>query len=589
MKPGKIIALVLVLLFTLIALLVAGQYAGGIFLLKRLGLDFHNVQLTTLYEYYQAYGKMGGPVEKFIKMGLAISFSPIGMILFLGIALLVTRKTLIDRLYGDARFATDIEIQNAGMFLDDKKDNKWPPVLLGRKGKRYIADYSQEYTTLAAPPGSGKGVGFVVPNLLTYPHSVINFDPKLENFNITSGYRSSVLGQEVFLFSPDNDKYQSHCWNCLDYISPDPRKTLADIKNISAILIPADPGPNQSFFIGARKALDGLLLYLVETPEEPRNMYRVIEINDSPIGIDKWIITTIARRAKSDRPLSDECVRMLMSYANETEKKRDTTKGIIGTYLDPFSDALCRAATQKSDFNFRDLRKKKMTIYVGIAPGNIPKFQRLLNLFFSQAITLNTDMLPEDGPKDENGDPVLKYQCLALLDEFVALGPIEIIRASSGYTRAYNMRYAIVFQNKAQVFADQCYGRAGGESLLDTFHNEIVYATESVQDSEEYSKRLGNTTLKDRARSRTRAKGGPSSTDSIQRHSRALMLPQEIQRLPYDKEVIFKKGGKLFPINADKIFWYKEELFAGKANMPVPEIPPMIFESKNAEAAPAIV
>ncbi|UTH34310.1 type IV secretory system conjugative DNA transfer family protein [Ectopseudomonas hydrolytica] len=585
MKPGKIIALVIVLLITLAVLAVAGQFAGGVFLLKRLGLDPHSVQLLTLYEYRAAYGQMAGPVGKFIKMATAISVAPVGMVLVFCVVLLATRKGLIDKLYGEARFAKDFEIQKANMFLDEKQEHKWPPVLLGKKGKRYIADYSQEYTTLAAPPGSGKGVGFVVPNLLYYPHSVLNFDPKLENFNLTSGYRSKVLGQDVYLFSPDNDKYMSHCWNPLDYISADPRKTLADIKNISAILIPAEPGPNQSFFIGARKALDGLLLYLIESPDEPRNMYRVLEINDSPIGIDKWIITTIAKRAKSGKPLSDECVRMLMSYANETEKKRDTTKGIIGTYLDPFSDALCRAATQKSDFDFRDLRKKPMTIYVGIAPGNIPKFQRLLNLFFSQAITLNTDMLPEDGPKDANGQPVLKYQCLALLDEFVALGPIEIIRASSGYTRAYNMRYAIVFQNKAQVFADQCYGRAGGESLLDTFHNEIVYATESVQDAEEYSKRLGNTTLKDRARSRTRAKGGPSSTDSIQRHSRALMLPQEIQRLPYDKEIIFKKGGKLMPINADKIFWYKDEMFVSRANMPLPEIPPMRFADTPAETA----
>lgn len=585
MKPGKIIALVLILLMTLALFIVGGQYAGGVFLLKRFGLDPHTVQLTTLYQYHVAYGKMGGEVTKFIQLAWAIALAPLAMVLFFGIVLLVTRKSLIDKLFGDASFATDAEIQRAGLFLDDKSKNKWPAVLLGKKGKRYVADYSQEYTTLAAPPGSGKGVGFVIPNLLSYDHSVINFDPKMENFSITSGYRSKVMGQDVYLFSPDNDKFQTHCWNPLDYIRRDPRMLLSDIKGVTAILIPADPGQNQSFFIGARKALDGILLYLMESPDEELTMYRALEINESPMGVDKWILTTIARRAKSDKPLSDECVRMLMGYANESEKKRDTTRGIIATYLDPFSDALCRAATQKSDFDFNDLRKKRMTIYVGIAPGNIPKYQRLLNLFFSQAITLNTFTLPEEGPKDENGDPVLKYQCLALLDEFVALGPIEIIRSSSGYTRAYNMRYAIVFQNKAQVYADQCYGRAGGESLLDTFHNEIVFATESVQDAEDYSKRLGNLTLKHRETSRTRAKGGPSTTVNVQRHSRALMLPQEIQRLPYDEELIFKKGGKLKPIHCKKIFWYKEPQFLERANMPPPAIPAMEFIEKAAVVA----
>jgi type IV secretion system protein VirD4 len=583
-KSGKIIAVIVIIALSIALLVIGGQLAGGYFLLGKLGLDPMTTRPLTLLQYQQAYGGMDGPVGRYIQMGMAIGLAPVGMLLVMGLVLLATRKGLIDRLYGDARWARDHEIQQANMFIDDKKnaDAKWPPVLLGRKGKRLIADYSQEYTTLAAPPGSGKGVGFVVPNLLYYPHSVLNFDPKLENFNITAGYRKQVLGQEVYLFSPDNEEFKSHGWNPLDYISLDHRKTLADIKNISAILIPAEPGQNQSFFISARKALDGLLLYLIESPNEPRTMYRVLEINDHPMGIDKWIITTIAARSKSSNPLSEQCVRMLMSYANESEKKRDTTKGIIGTYLDPFSDALCQAATRKSDFDFRDLRKKRMTIYVGISPGNIPKFQRMLNLFFAQAITLNTDVLPEDGPKDANGDPLMKYQCLCLLDEFVALGPIEIIRASSGYTRAYNMRYAIIFQNKAQVFADQCYGRAGGESLLDTFHNEIVFATESVSEAEEYSKRLGSITLKHRERNRSRSRSGSSTSDNTQRHSRALLLPQEIQRLPHDKEILFKKGGKLLPVLADKIFWYKDPVFKDRGNLPVPDIPAMEFEKKAA-------
>lgn len=604
MKPGKIIALVLVLLFTLIALLVAGQYAGGIFLLKRLGIDFHNVQLTTLYEYYQAYGKMGGPVEKFIKMGLAISLSPIGMILFMGIALLVTRKTLIDRLYGDARFATDMELRKADMLIDEKHifkmtldssgGAKWPPLLLGKKGKNYLVDKSQEYTTLSAMPGAGKGVSFVVPNLLFYYHNVVNFDPKLENFRITSGYRSKVLGHQVFLFTPDNtDKSRAedgavsaptiapevtHCWNPLDYISDDPKRSLFEIKTITSIVIEAPEGQNQGFYLDARKALDGILLYLVETPEEERTMYNAGVINDNPIGFEKWAQVTIARRAKSDRPLSDQCIRLLMSYANESEKKRDTTRGIISTALDPFSDPYSRAATRKSDFSFHDLRKKKMSIYVGISPDNIPKFRRMLNLFFAQAISVNVGVLPEDGPRDDQGNLLLKYQCLFLLDEFVALGPIEVIRSSSGYTRAYNVRYAIIFQNKAQVFADQCYGQAGGSSLLDTFHNEIVFATESTTEAKDYSERLGYTTLKDRARSRTRSKGGPSTTDNIQRHQRALMLPQEIMRMPYEEQLFFKKGGRVHPVKMNKIFWYKEPMFAERANLPLPEIPPMIFD-----------
>lgn len=596
MKPSKILAIAVILIITAAIFVAIGQYAGGVFLLKRLGIDPHTVQLLTIYEYNKAYGSMGGDVGKFISIAKAISFAPFVVVAIAGIIVFIASyKSEADSLYGDARFATHAEIAKANMILDPKKGNKWPPVLLGKMGKNYLADYSQEYTTLAAMPGAGKGVSFVIPNLLYYPHSVINFDPKLENFRITSGYRSGVMGQEVYLFTPDNtDKVReedkgeiitvsmpadvTHCWNPLDYISTDPRRTLFDIKTITSIVIDAPDGQNQGFYLDARKALDGILLYMMETPDEERTMFNAGVINDTPIGFLKWATMTIAARERSEHPLSDQCIRLLMSYANESEKKRDTTRGIVSTALDPFSDSYSRAATCRSDFDLRDLRRKPMTIYVGISPTNIPKFQRMLNLFFAQAISVNTDQLPEDGPKDASGNPLLKFQCLGLLDEFVALGPIEIIRASSGYTRAYNMRYAIVFQNKAQVFADQCYGRAGGESLLDTFHNEIVYATESVDEAKNYSERLGYKTLKYKDRNRTMAKGGGSATDSTQRQQRALMLPQEIQRLPYGEQLFFKKGGRLLPVRCQKIVWYQDPMFKSRANLPLPHVPEMVFQ-----------
>lgn len=605
MKAGKIVAVVLILLLSLGILIVGGQYAAGYFLLSKLGLDPKSVSITTFYDYWSAYRHMGGPVGKFIKIATGIAAAPIGMIVVMAFAALLTRKGKIDKLYGDARWATPHEIAKAEMFLDEKKDSNWPPVLLGKLGKRFVVDSSQEYTTLSAAPGARKGVSFVVPNLLHYNHSVLNFDPKLENFRLTAGWRQKGMKQDVFLFCPDNTPNEqygplsdgdpaktlppnvTHCWNPMDYISDSPLRTLFDIKTITSILIAAPEGQNQGFYMDARKALDGILLYLMETPEEERTLYNASVINDTPIGINKWAIKTIAEREKQGRPLSDQCIRLLMSYANEEERKRGITRGIVSTTLEPFTDPYSRAATRKSDFSFHDLRRKRMTIYVGIAPSNIPKFQKMLNLFFAQAISVNTNVLPEDGPKDSAGNPVLKYQCLFLLDEFVALGPIEIIRASSGYTRAYNVRYAIIFQNKSQVFADECYGSAGGKSLLDTFHNEIVFATESTEEAEDYSKRLGNTTLKHVERNRSRSSSGTSTSDSTQRHSRALMLPQEIQRLDYDKEILFKKGGKLRPILLDKIIWYQDEYFAGKAKLPLPHVPAMVFAETEHQTATA--
>lgn len=575
---GKRIAVVAILLMLLCMALVGGQYGAGAFLLQRLDLDPSTVGLFTLSDYYGAYGQMEGTVGKLIKLSLALSFLPAILIVVMGLAAAFSGKSKVDKLYGDARFSTDAEIAKADMFYKPDRQAKWPAVLLGKKGNRYIADYSQEYTTLSAEPGAMKGVSFVIPNLLTYDHSMIVFDPKTENFSITAGYRHAEMGQEVYQFSPDNRDFKSHCWNPLDYISDDPRRTLSDVKTLTSILLDAPEGPNQGFYLTARDALNGILMYMMETPEVERTMYQADAINTVAIGFDKWVTTTVAARANTDRPLSDLTVRLLAGYAKAEEKSRNITRGIISTALSVFTDAMARAATRKSDFSFHDLRKKRMTIYVAIQPDNIGKYEKMLNIFFSQAISVNTGLLPEEGPKDEHGEPVLKYQCLALLDEFVALGRIQIIEKSSGYTRAYNMRYACVFQNRDQVFSEKCYGRAAGMALLGTMHNEIVFATESTSDAEEYSKRLGNTTLKYKDRSHGRSSGGSSTNDSIRRESRALMLPQEIQRLPRNEQIIFKKGGKVpHPIHCEKIIWYQDPFFKPRANLPTPEVPDMEF------------
>lgn len=564
----KGLRILIALLLVSTIMVFVGHTAGSFLLMKHLGLEpsIKDVRPWIVYEYFIAY-KDHPSAGKTVVGFFAGSFAPALLVALMMLAILIIKDSPMKNLHGNARFANLNDLKKAGMSLTfkEKRDDKWPPVFLGQfDDKHYVVDASQEYTSLAAPPGAGKGVGFVIPNLLYYPESILNFDPKTENFTITAGFRSAVLGQKVYRFSPDDPGGRSHCWNPLDYINPNPNEILADIRKITALLIPSPDGENQSFYQGAQQALDGLILYLMESPHEERTIFNAWQINNSPSGIDKWIMSTIDTRNKQGKPLTTQCANLLMAYANESEKKRDTTRSIINTYLAVFTDAKTRAATSKSDFNFNDLRKEKISVFVCIAPTNISRYSNMLNLFFSQALSVNTEVLPEN-------DPTLKFQCLALLDEFVALGKIEIIRASAGYTRAYNMRYAIIFQNLAQV--SSIYGQDGAQSLLETMHNNITYAVPDPKEAQSISLRLGNTTVRIRETSQTRQSGGGSSTRSWVTQPRALMLPQEIQTLPYEEELVFKAGGRIDPIKCKKIFWYKDKNFKDKANMPVPEIP----------------
>lgn len=570
----KALKLFVFFIVMLLLLGIAGQFAGGLLLLNLFEQPLSDVGPFTFYSYLSYYG-----FDSSIKMPLvaasALAFGLPGATAIIFLAAVMPSLNKMKGLHGEARFSTAMEIKQKDLIFDDKaKDGvgkrKHPPVLLGKYKGKYIADYSQLYTSIAASPGAGKGVGFVIPNLLQYPHSCVVLDPKKENWEITAGFRSLVLRQECFLFAPDADQengYQSHRWNPLDYVSDDIYHRLSSIKQITGILIPAPDGENQSFYLGAQDLVNGLILYLVESEKFDITLSRVLKLVRHEDGLENWIKDTAKTEGHN---LSGDCKGLLLSYANNANAKgRDSIKNIALSSLSVFDSKTVAEATSRSDFRFEDLRKKRITVYVGVSPPSMKTYRRLLNLFFSQCIVVNTQTLPENAPEN---DP-LPYQCLMMIDEFPALGKVDIIRESSGYTRGYNMRYALIFQNRAQVESNDLYGKEGASALLETMHNEIVLSTDSHGDAENYSKRLGNRTLRERTRSRTKG-GQTSTTHGTQYHKRELMLPQEILNMPDEDCLIFKMG--IYPIKAEKIYWYKDNFFKSRGNMPLPNVPSLI-------------
>jgi type IV secretion system protein VirD4 len=257
--------------------------------------------------------------------------------------------------------------------------------------------------------------------------------------------------------------------------------------------------------------------------------------------------------------LSPECVDALRTFASNPDKTRGNILSTFRTPLAIFRDPRLAAATSGDDFDLRDVRRKKMSIYIGMTPEDLLKYNALMNVFFSQLLNENTRVLPEH-------DPSLKYQCLLLLDEFPALGRIGIIEKAVGYMAGYNMRLVLIYQNKGQLIGQD--GQGYGDRGI-----KMLYQPEDEEDAEEYSKALGTQTVKARSRSRGTGRGGGSTntTDSDQR--RPLMLPQELKEMGLDKVIITSKLCK--PIFADKIMYFKDDELKDRADLPTPPVPRM--------------
>lgn len=135
-------------------------------------------------------------------------------------------------------------------------------ILLGRHRGRLLAYNGDLHPFLAAATGTGKGVGFVVPNLLHWQGSAIVLDIKGENYSLTSGYRGRALGQGVFRFDPLEGLGRTHGFNVLDYVR-DGNLRRTDVQTVVSILVPNE-SHDPYWDNVARDLLIGLTLLVLE-------------------------------------------------------------------------------------------------------------------------------------------------------------------------------------------------------------------------------------------------------------------------------------------------------------------------------------
>lgn len=560
MSDNKQIAgkLLFFLVFGIVAV-AAGFYLSGYVTLLLLKVQGTGLKWNTWLQYYQAMDvPQYLPYVKKIKIGGAIGFG-LPLLVWGAMAVLAFMPKR-QSLHGEARFATGGDLSAKDMFKPHKNG-----IVVGKYGGKIVRLGGQQFVILAAPTRSGKGVGVVIPNLLDYQESMVVLDIKQENFDLTSGWRKSV-GHEIYLFNPFAEDRRSHRWNPLTYVSADPAFRVSDLMSIAAMLYP-DGAEDQKFWVSqARNAFMAFSLYLFEKFDD-----------DEKIGFPfskKPTLGAIYRLASGDgqselKPfLKDLSQRPFLSshaktaFAGMLSQADETFASILGTFKEPLNawiNPILDAVTSDDDFLITDVRKKKMTIYIGIQPNKLAESRLIINLFFSQLINQNTKELPQNNKE-------LKHQCLLLMDEFTSIGKVDIIATAVSYMAGYNIRLLPIIQSMSQL--DATYGKDLSRTMITNHALQIVYAPREQQDANDYSEMLGYTTV--RKDSFTR---GREFSRSESEERRALMLPQELKAIGFDKEIFFYEGIP-HPVLCDKIKYFQDKYFTERL-FPAVKVDPM--------------
>ncbi|MES9906765.1 MAG: type IV secretory system conjugative DNA transfer family protein, partial [Sedimenticola sp.] len=349
------------------------SYISSALFFSLVGLPDSEIRPWSIIKYYQYNSENPAVMGKIIA---SVIIPPVVAVIMFFITLIK-----IESLYGNARFAKYHEIAKAKLFSGNG-------ILLGKRGDKFIGDDGTEHVLISAPSRSGKGVGIVIPNLLNWDHSVVVLDIKMENFKATSGFREKH-GHKVFLFNPADISGVTHCYNPLMVIPTDTHFRVNEIQKVANFLAPTPSQGDPMWSSEARKLFLATVLFLQDTgkPITLGEVYRLINGNKAD-DLEK----IIGDHAKD---LDPACISNFNNYLGMGGKQRSGVKSTLTSALDLFDNPLIDAATSKSDFSFSDLRKEKISIYVGVTPNNLARLKPLLNLFFQQCIDQNTQSLPD--------------------------------------------------------------------------------------------------------------------------------------------------------------------------------------------------
>ena len=362
-------------------------------------------------------------------------------------------------------------------------------VMIGKVGLEYIQAKDSDHVFVFAPCRSGKAVSIVIPTLFSYKESVVVLDLNLEKFDITAGYRKNILGQEVFLFNPYADgldldgaapKRKTHRYNPLSSVPKTGEGRIKDILSIASIFWPKHT--TEAFWTyGAQNLFLALVLILLELREQreiegpssklpnyPVTMGEVLRQVSSPGG-RLSLRDYLTGLLQEYTWLSTECVSCISNFLSNAPEAQgnilSTFKAPLAIWRNPIVDA----ATSESDFDLRDVHKKRMTIYIGNPTWLIEETKLLSSLIISQIINLNANQYLR---ADQN------HSCLLLLDDISSIGKIELLGEATGYLRKFKLQLLAISQSTNQL--QNIYGQ-DTQALLNNCAVKIFFPS-SIED-----------------------------------------------------------------------------------------------------------
>ena len=484
---------------------------------------------------------------------IAVSGAMAAVIVAIAMSVWRAREEKKSETYGSARWASPKEIRKAGLYADDG-------VVIGWHEKRYLRHDGPEHVLCFAPTRSGKGVGLVIPSLLTWPGSCIVHDIKGENWQLTAGFRARH--GRVLLFDPTNPA--SNGYNPLLEVRKGEWE-VRDVQNVADVLIDPEGSleKRNHWEKTSHALLVGAILHVLYA-EEDKTLAGVAAFLSDP----RRSIETTLHKMKATPHLGDAGVHPVVAAAaqellNKSENERSGVLSTAMSFLGLYRDPVVAKVTGASDWRIADLIRSPVpvSLYLVIPPSDISRTKPLVRLMLNQIGRRLTEELTVSGKRQ---------RLLFMLDEFPALGRLDFFESALAYVAGYGIKAFLIAQSLNQI--EKAYGQ--NNSILDNCHVRVAFAANDDRTAKRVSDALGTATEQRSMKNYAGHRLSPwlghvmiSRTET----ARPLMTPGEVQQFSPDEEIVFVASTP--PIRAEKARYYLDPRFRSRLLPPPKPMP----------------
>ena len=325
---------------------------------------------------------------------------------------------------------------------DHKPSIGFKPTVSSAAARTALTYDGDGHLLTVAPTGAGKGVGAIIPALLTYPGSIIVTDIKGENYQVTARHRRE-MGQQVVVLDPFGlvtAKDKGDKLNPFDLFGVPGSDPESDAEMLAAQLAVGHEFSTDRYWEDTGRGLVSGLVADVATssPPEKRNLCTLRELlyNDD---LDYTLAVALDTRKGKMSPLArDEFVAYL---AAPSDKTRPCIRTTATTFVKCLGSTCVSRSLEKSTFALNDLLDNKpMTIYLVLPPEKLHSHRSLLRLWVVTLLTvvMRRTRLP-------------KLRTLFLLDEAAQLGSLDLLPQAVSLLRGYGLQLWTFWQDLSQM------------------------------------------------------------------------------------------------------------------------------------------